>query len=114
MKTDKKRIILQVEGMSCTNCAKGIKKHLESKGIEGVNVNFSTGETSYNPNNKYTEKQVENIIKKLGYSIVLQQKEGLSVVEKYFYFTLAKLICITNKISQTINDFYRFRNFFCV
>lgn len=88
MKTDKKRIILQVEGMSCTNCAKGIKKHLESKGIEGVNVNFSTGETSYNLNNKYTEKQVENIIKKSGYSIVLQQKEGLSVVEKYFYFTL--------------------------
>ena len=88
MKTDKKRIILQVEGMSCTNCAKGIKKQLESKGIEGVNVNFSTGETSYNLNNKYTEKQVENIIKKSGYSIVLQQKEGLSVVEKYFYFTL--------------------------
>ena len=78
MKTDKKRIILQVEGMTCANCAKGIKKHLESKGLEGVNVNFSTGETSYNFRNKHTKKQVENIIKKLGYSLVLKSKENLN------------------------------------
>ena len=89
MKTDKNKITLQVEGMTCVNCSVGIKKHLESKGLTEVNVNFSTGETSCNFSNKYTEKQVENIIKKLGYSILSTTKDaGLSKVEKYFYFTL--------------------------
>ncbi len=89
MKTDKNKILLQVEGMSCTNCAAGIKKHLESKGLAEVNVNFSTGEASCNFSNEHTEKQVENIIKKLGYSVLSVTKErGLSKVEKYFYFTL--------------------------
>ncbi len=89
MKTDKNKIILQVEGMTCANCAAGIKKHLESKGLVGVNVNFSTGEASCNFSNEHTEKQVENIIKKLGYSVLSVAKEkGLSKVEKYFYFTL--------------------------
>ena len=89
MKTDKNKIILQVEGMTCANCATGIKKHLESKGLAEVNVNFSTGEASCNFSNEHTEKQVENIIKKLGYSVLSVAKEkGLSKVEKYFYFTL--------------------------
>ena len=88
MKTDKKKIILQVEGMTCANCAAGIKKHLESKGLSAVNVNFSTGEASCNFSNEHTEKQVEDIIKKLGYSVLLAAKDGLSKVERYFYFTL--------------------------
>ena len=89
MKTNKNKIILQVEGMTCGNCAAGIKKHLESKGIAEVNVNFSTGEASFDFSNEYTEKQVENIIKKLGYSVISVAKEtSLSKVEKYFYFTL--------------------------
>jgi copper chaperone CopZ len=48
MKNDIKKIKIQVEGMSCTNCASGIKKHLINKGLEDVNVNFSTGEASCN------------------------------------------------------------------
>ena len=89
MKTDEKKIILQVEGMTCANCAVGIKKHLESKGLVGVNVNFSTGEAICNFSNEHTDKQVKNIIKKLGYSVLSTTKEkGLSKVEKYFYFTL--------------------------
>ena len=89
MKTDKNKIILLVEGMTCANCAAGIKKHLDSKGLAEVNVNFSTGEASCNFSNEHTEKQVENIIKKLGYSVLSVAKEkGLSKVEKYFYFTL--------------------------
>ena len=92
MKTDKNKIILQVEGMTCANCATGIKKHLESKGLAEVNVNFSTGEASCNFSNEHTEKQVENIIKKLGYSVLSVAKEkGLSKVEKYFYFTFKRV-----------------------
>jgi P-type Cu+ transporter len=89
MKTNKNKIILHVKGMTCANCAAGIKKHLESKGVAEVNVNFSTGEASCKLSNEHTGKQVENIIKKLGYSVLSVAKEkGLSKVEKYFYFTL--------------------------
>lgn len=89
MKTDKNKITLRVEGMSCANCAVGIKKHLESKGLAEVNVNFSTGEASCNLSNEYAEEEVENIIQKLGYSVLSVAKEKrLSKVEKYFYFTL--------------------------
>ena len=87
----KNKIILQVGGMSCANCAAGIKKQLENNGITEVNVNFSTGEVSYKFSNEYTEKKVENVIKKLGYSVLLVDKgeeKGLSKVEKYFFFTL--------------------------
>ena len=88
MKTDKKRIILQVEGMTCTNCAKGIKKHLESKGLEGVNVNFSTGETSYNFSNKHTEKQVENIIKKYLFNIYIKSSYVNNNINRHLYYIL--------------------------
>ena len=74
MKTDKKKIQLEIEGMSCTNCALGIKKHLESKGFENVSVNFATREASYNLNNKLSEKDAEDIITQLGYNIILKTK----------------------------------------
>ena len=41
MKKIGKKITLHVEGMTCNNCANGIKVHLEKNLIENVNVNFS-------------------------------------------------------------------------
>jgi len=91
MKNDSKKIKIQLEGMSCTNCAAGIKKHLINKGLEDVNVNFSTGEASCNIDDLYNKNDVENIIQKLGYSIIKPNKEikkRISKLERYFYSTL--------------------------
>ena len=90
MKIETKKIKIQIEGMTCSNCAAGIKKHLTNKGLQDVNVNFSTGEASCNLNNTQTQKEVESVIKKLGYSIATKKNDekGLSKVERYFYFTL--------------------------
>ena len=91
MKNDTKKTKIQVEGMTCTNCAAGIKKHLINKGLEDVNVNFSTGEASFNIDGLQNQNDVENIIKKLGYSIIKPNKEikkRISKVERYFYSTL--------------------------
>jgi len=91
MKTDSKKIKLNIEGMTCTNCAAGIKKHLEQKGLQKVNVNFSTGEASYSNNKIQNEEDVIKIIRKLGYSIKSSgnnDKNKLTKVEKYFYFSL--------------------------
>ena len=91
MKNNSKKIKIQVEGMSCTNCAAGIKKHLINKGLEDVNVNFSTGEASCNIDTLHNQNDIENIIQELGYSIIKPNKEikkRISKVERYFYSTL--------------------------
>ena len=91
MKNDIKKIKIQVDGMSCTNCAAGIKKHLINKGLGDVNVNFSTGEASCNIDTLHNQNDIENIIQKLGYSIIKPNKEikkRISKVERYFYSTL--------------------------
>ena len=91
MKTEIKKIKIQVEGMTCANCAAGIKKHLTNKGLQAVNVNFSTGEASCNIDASQQQSEVEKIIKNLGYSVKSSNKntdKSLSKVEKYFYFTL--------------------------
>ena len=91
MKNDIKKIKIQVEGMSCTNCAAGIKKQLINKGLEDVNVNFSTGEASCNIDTLHNQNDIENLIQKLGYSIIKPNKEikkRISKVERYFYSTL--------------------------
>ena len=91
MKIDNKKLKLQVEGMTCANCAAGIKKHLENKGLQDVNVNFSTGEASWENDKNQDKNDVAKTITSLGYKIKSSSKEeekGLSKVEKYFYFTL--------------------------
>lgn len=91
MKNESKKVKIQIEGMTCTNCAAGIKKHLINKGLEDVNVNFSTSEASCNIDASQDQNDVENIIKKLGYSIIKPNKEikkRISKVERYFYSTL--------------------------
>ena len=91
MKIETKKLKLEVEGMTCANCAAGIKKHLENKGLQDVNVNFSTGEASWENDKNQDKNDVAKTITSLGYKIKSSSKEeekGLSKVEKYFYFTL--------------------------
>lgn len=91
MSKEKNYTKIQVEGMTCNNCAIGLKKNLEKKGFQNVNVNFATAEASFNITNENTEKELEKVIQDLGYTIVKEsekKKEKLSRVEKYFYLSL--------------------------
>ena len=91
MKEEILKIRIKVGGMTCANCASGIKKHLEKKGLKNVNVNFSTGEASCNTDGTQNKEDIENTIKQLGYTIktaVKDKKNSISKVEKYFFFTL--------------------------
>ncbi|MBL4669999.1 MAG: cation-translocating P-type ATPase [Flavobacteriales bacterium] len=84
------KITLNIEGMTCANCALGIKKQLEKKGLENVTVTFSTGEASYNNTQKLSLEEVKAGIDSLGFKVVdeIVDEEGLSPVEKKFYFSL--------------------------
>ena len=84
------KITLNVEGMTCANCALGIKKQLEKKGMEAVNVNFSTGEASYLNASNLSLEEIKESINSLGYKVVEEvAEEGkISSIEKKFYFSL--------------------------
>lgn len=88
MKIERK-ITIEIEGMSCANCANGIQKYLERQGFNGVHVNFSTKEATFDTNQIQSRKKIINAIKSLGYSVISESKKNkFSKVEKYFYFTL--------------------------
>lgn len=91
--SQKKEIVLHVEGMDCANCATGITSHLKRKGIQKVHTEFSTGEVTFElvENSPLNISQVINEIHKIGYKVVEPDKEeskGLSAIEKKFYFSL--------------------------
>jgi len=69
------RITLNVEGMSCNNCAAGIKKHLENKLSDPVNVNFAMAEVICYTDKNYNLKDIVKTIKSLGYKVSLKPSE---------------------------------------
>lgn len=88
-------VTLNIEGMSCTNCASGIEKFLEKEGLKDIHVNFATTEATFTIDPD--KKKVENIIKgidSLGYKAHLHEHGHThtpgesSAVEKKFYFCL--------------------------
>jgi Cu+-exporting ATPase len=92
MTNNNTNIILQVEGMDCSSCAMGITKSLQKKGFENVHVDFATGEAEFSIKEKSQLKLAEDTINSLGYKVVAKKEEGLeeglSTVEKRFYFSL--------------------------
>ncbi|MDC0201987.1 cation-translocating P-type ATPase [Flavobacteriales bacterium] len=88
MKTINKKETLLVKGMTCSNCAAGIQKHLISNGLQDVTVNFSTSEANFSSDD-ISKNEVEKMIESLGYSIKKEsEKEKMSLQEKLFYFSL--------------------------
>jgi Cu+-exporting ATPase len=88
-----KSTTLHVKGMTCANCALSIKKQLEKNGVEGVSVNFSTGEASYTNANKLSIEEIKESINNIGFKVIDEdnydhQQEGITNLEKKFYFSL--------------------------
>ena len=92
MRDNKHTEVLKVDGMTCANCALGIRKHLEKNGVQEVAINFITSEASFAKDSKNTSNKVIQLINEIGYkaqSISINKKEEkLSSLEKKFIFTL--------------------------
>ena len=91
MQGEQKRVTLNVEGMTCANCALGISKFLEKKGLEEINTNFSTGEVRFREEKNLNLEEIIEGINNLGFKVVeeeIEEPKGLSPIEKKFYFTL--------------------------
>src|SRR3989344_3756428 len=86
-------ITLLVEGMDCANCALGITKNLEKKGLADVHVSFATGEASFILEDKKKLPSIIEGINSIGYKVVdtktrEENESRMSPIEKRFYFTL--------------------------
>lgn len=67
---DPKCIELKIEGMDCAQCAVGISRFLEKKGLDEVHVDFQTGEAQFIINNENTSlEEIKKGIQKLGYTV---------------------------------------------
>ncbi|HLG16964.1 MAG TPA: heavy metal-associated domain-containing protein [Blastocatellia bacterium] len=69
------RVLIAVEGMSCTSCAKGIKAMLKrTPGVVSAEVSYERREASveYDPSRTSTDKIVEAITN-LGYKATLKE-----------------------------------------
>ncbi len=63
-------VLLQVEGMDCANCAQTISRSLVKNGFDKVNVNFISGEVSFEIiGNGSVDTAVEKI-EELGYHVI--------------------------------------------
>jgi P-type Cu+ transporter len=86
---------LKVEGMTCSNCALSVSNYLTKEGLTDVKVNPITGEVSFTSAADAGIVKLTSGIKKLGYNVVDESKEGepqkvkfLSNNKKRFLFTL--------------------------
>ena len=70
------KMILRVEGMTCSNCAQGISRHLEKKGLKNLWVNFEKGEVEYNATDIVPVSVVIDEINSMGYHAAERIDEG--------------------------------------
>ena len=89
---------LTVEGMDCANCAAGITRYLERKGLEEVYVNFQTKEVRFRlVDESISLEEAKGGINKLGYTVVEpEQKPDFWTLERKLligaFFTLPLLL----------------------
>lgn len=86
-------INFSIEGMSCMNCAAGIKKHLEKNNFSNIQINFTTNEGKCDINKSQSKEEVLNIVSELGFEVSFKKNNTkpstkLTKTEKYFYFSL--------------------------
>ena len=105
MKIDVKKEIIQVTGMTCHNCSKGLENHLNKNGFSNVSVNFSSGEVIYEVLDTNSNKKIKKLIQQLGYTT--SKTERISKTDKYFYisllFTLPLILHMFLPLSSFLN-----------
>ncbi len=79
----KKKIVISVSGMTCTNCAQAGEKALNrQEGVHSANVNFATEKASFEFNpDVVTLQDLKKVIKDTGYEVI-EEKAGVDTEKK--------------------------------
>lgn len=83
---------IAVVGMACAGCAANVERRLNQlEGVESANVNFAarTALVEYDPQ-KISPKMMKDEIGKIGYDLVVDEEESLSVIERNSYRRMLK------------------------
>ncbi|MFW5792867.1 MAG: heavy metal translocating P-type ATPase [Bacteroidota bacterium] len=111
-----KKAKLKVSGMTCSNCALGVKKTLEKQGLDDVNVELSFEEATFNYSSEEEKQKAIKSIESLGYSALdeespKEKKKGLSIIEKKFwfsaFFTLPLILAMFIPVDFLHNDIFQ-------
>ncbi len=87
------KTVLHVEGMTCSNCAQSITRHLQKKGLQNVLVNFEDSEVTYNDPHLLPQSTVISEINSLGYKA--SANISSADIEKKTWTTLEKRLLIS-------------------
>jgi Cu+-exporting ATPase len=95
------KVTLNVEGMTCTNCALTVTKVLEKEGLKDVNVSFATSEVSFDEVGAQEIDRAVKSINSLGYHVIDKTSDehshdghthhgssASSSIERKFYWSL--------------------------
>jgi P-type Cu+ transporter len=90
---EKTATILDVEGMTCANCAIGVENQLKKLGAADIKVNFALGEASFIAPKSISADEIAKGITQIGYKSRIREydkdeKSGMSSIEKKFWFSL--------------------------
>jgi len=81
------KTLLNVEGMTCSNCALGVTRMLEKKGLQDITVDFTSGEVTFEEIEAEKLPEVISGIRQLGYSVSEPNATG-AVAKEHFYKSL--------------------------
>ena len=97
-----KKIILKIDGMTCSACSNGLEKYLNKQdGISNATVNLvmATASIEYDPS-KLTLSQIETFVKKAGFESLglyqdqKQEKKQNHEKIKFFVFGIIAIILL--------------------
>ncbi len=90
---DSKEIELEVEGMTCTNCALAVEKLLQKNSCENIKVNFATNEVKFSNPNKDVNEIISGI-ESLGYKVIKDADKNQK--KKFNYNSLSFKLIISS------------------
>ncbi len=82
------KTLLNVEGMTCSNCAAGVSRYLEKKGLRDVQVDFTSGEVTFEEVKAEFLPEVISGINNLGYRVAAAAGRGSERQKEQFTGTL--------------------------
>ena len=70
-----KKIILKIDGMTCSACSNGLEKYLKKqKGVEEASVNLVMATASITYEENLTIKDLENFVEEAGFHSLGEEK----------------------------------------
>lgn len=89
------KTVLNVEGMTCSNCALGISRFLEKQGLHEIRVDFTTGEVAFEEVAPPQKEEVIKGINKLGYKVLVPNDSDDATASPFFSsLEIRFLICL--------------------